>query len=217
MSVWDSGLPSHGAPVGQSGGSTSGAARMGKKDPPADAGEVRRTLILMQETAAMPPAQTREGHYPQAQDTATGRDMVVPRAAARGKKFWQVGGEDTEEVETLMHRATEADDYEPSQHGGPGEDDGVADGSRAGLVWRAVSSCCRNAHQTCRHARLFVARGRPVRSGLRGADCVAPLCSQNLILRTIYAEASARVFAAWCVTRGGWPCEQLNGRGQPYI
>jgi hypothetical protein len=159
---------------------------MGKKDPPAGAVEVRRTLILMQETAAMPPAETREGHYPQAQATATGRDMVVPRhggsaAVARGKKFWQVGGEDTEEVETLMHRATEADDYEPSQHGGPGEDDGTADGSRAGLVWRAVSSCCRNARQTCRHVRLFMARGRPVRR----AACAA------LIVRRIDAGGNA--------------------------
>jgi hypothetical protein len=178
---------------------------MGKKDPPAGAWEVRRTLILMQETAAMPPAESREGHYPQAQATATGRDMVVPRAAARGKKFWQVGGEDTEEVETLMHRATEADDYEPSQHGGPGEDDGIADGSRAGLVWRAVSSCCRDARQACRHVRPFLARGCPVR------------CSLNPEPHTLYPEASARVLAAWCVTRRGWPCEQHDGRGRPFI
>jgi hypothetical protein len=43
------------------------------------------------------------------------------------------------------------------------------------------------------------------------------LCSLNPRQHTLYSEASARVFAAWCVTRRGWPCEQLDGRGQPYI
>ena len=94
---------------------------MGKKDPPGPAGaDVRPTLILMQETASMPPeAPGAQQHYPQEAAAAAGGDMVTPRASARGKKFWLVDGADAdaEEAAALMHRPAEEADHEPSQHG----------------------------------------------------------------------------------------------------
>ena len=127
---------------------------MGKKAPPGPAGaDVRPTLILMQETASMPPeAPGAQQHYPQEAAAAAGGDMVTPRASARGKKFWLVDGADAdaEEAAALMHRPAEEADHEPSPHG---DDCGAPDRSRAGHLWRVVSTCCRDARQACRHVR----------------------------------------------------------------
>ena len=112
---------------------------MGKKDAPAPLGGRSGDLILMQETAAM---QSGRQHYPQ-QEAAGGSDMVTPKRASR-KRFWQVGGEDGEEVEKLVS-AEEPPDHEPSEHDTAGGD--LHDGIRAGHFWNTMTSCYHDAHQ----------------------------------------------------------------------
>ena len=119
---------------------------MGKKEP-STGGEVRRTLILMQETAPIQSPQTPHGHYPQEQ-AGSGGDMVTPRASAR-RKFWQVGGESTEEVESLVQQHAEAPDHEPSESD-PDVYESAPNGSRATLLCKAVSNCLRGAHRAYR-------------------------------------------------------------------
>ena len=88
---------------------------MGKRGPPMLPDEERSELILMQGTAGMRPPATPE-FYPQHQSASGTTGMVTPRRPMSRKKFWQVAGDDGDEIETLVHRP-DTPGHAPSEHG----------------------------------------------------------------------------------------------------
>ena len=110
-----------------------------------DDSPARSGFILMQQTAAGRPSSPRS-HFPQAEEPS-GSNIVTPRRGEAKKRFWETDnaeGTDGEEVAVLVHRPTEqVPDHEAAEY----DADDVAlarDGRRAGLLWRAVASCCQD-------------------------------------------------------------------------
>lgn len=115
----------------------------------------------------MRPPSTPDGHYPQQQSAPAGSsDMVTPRRVSTRKKFWEVNGEDSEEVEheTLVHRPADAPDHAPSEHGS--SDEVAWDFASDGLsVWGVE---CVILHLNCNLAELAK------RAGSRQRTCRQP-------------------------------------------